>query len=107
MENKSKIVLSICVVLLGVVVLLESIFAQQYLPHPFGVLLAITGAAVFLFSLALAIAFDYSSGGYECRRCSHRFTPTFGAYIWSMHTVTTRYLKCPKCGKKSFCKRKL
>lgn len=107
MKNKTKIVLSICAVLLGVVVLVESIFAEQYLPHPLGLTLIITGASIFLFSLALAIAVDYSAGGYECRRCGHRFTPTLGAYICGMHTVTTRRLKCPKCGKKSFCKRKL
>ncbi len=34
MKNKLKIVLSICEVLLGVVVLVESIFTQQYLPPP-------------------------------------------------------------------------
>ena len=107
MKNKLKVVLSICAVLLGVVVLVESIFAERYLPHPFGLTLIITGASIFLFSLALAIALDYSSGDYECRHCGHRFVPTPGAYIWAMHTVTTRHLKCPKCGKKSFCKRKL
>lgn len=106
MRNKVKIILSIFMVLLGVVVLIESIFVQQYLPNPFGPLLIITGVVIFLVSLALAIAVDYSVGGYECRRCGHRFTPTLGAYIWSMHTVTARRLKCPKCGKKSFCKRK-
>ena len=32
---------------------------------------------------------------------------TLSAYILGAHTLTTRYLKCPHCGKKSFCKRKL
>lgn len=107
MKGKLNIVLSICAVLLGVVVLVESIFAQQYLPRPLGLTLIITAASIFLFLIALAISLDFSSGGYECRRCGHRFTPTFGAYIWAMHTVTTRRLRCPKCGRKSFCKRKL
>lgn len=107
MKNKLKIMLSICAVLLGVVVLVESTFAYQYLPHPVGLMLIITSVLIFLLSLVLAIAVDYSTGYYECRHCSHRFTPTLSAYIWGMHTITTRRLKCPKCGKKSFCKHKL
>lgn len=106
-RNKLKSVLSVCTVLLGAVVFVESVFAKPYLPNPFGLTLIITGAAVFMLSIAIAIALDYSSGDYECRRCGHRFVPTLGAYILGVHTASKRYLKCPKCGKKSFCKRKL
>ncbi len=106
-KNKLRIVLAVCVVLLGVAILTESIFTYPYLPHTLGLTLIITGATAFLFSITMAVALDYVSGDYECRQCGHRFVPTLGAYIWAIHTPTTRRLKCPKCGKKTFCKRKL
>ena len=106
-KNKLRIVLAVCVVLLGVAILTESIFTYPYLPHMLGLTLIITGATAFLFSITMAVALDYTSGDYECRQCGHRFVPTLGAYIWAIHTPTTRRLKCPKCGKKTFCKRKL
>lgn len=106
-RSKVKIILSVCAVLLGVAILTESIFAAQYLPNQLGIMLVITGVAAVLCSIVAAVALDYSSGDYECRLCGNRFVPTFGAYIWAVHTATTRHLRCPKCGKKSFCKRRL
>lgn len=49
---------------------------------------------------------DYEAGIYECRNCGHAFKPTFKAYILGAHTLTTRCLKCPNCGKSTWCKRK-
>lgn len=103
MKNKLKIMLSLFAGMVSWVVMVESAFAYQYLPQPLGLTLIISSVLIFLLSLVL----DYFSGNYECRHCSHRFTPTIGAYIWGMHTITKIRLKCPKCGKKSFCKKKL
>lgn len=49
---------------------------------------------------------DYNCGVYVCRHCSHTFKPTFKAYLFGAHTITRRYLKCPKCGDKTWCIRK-
>lgn len=104
--NKFKVAFSICAVLLGTVLLIECTFAEKYLPKLFGITMLLTGFSVFVIAIFAATALDYSVGDYECRSCGHRFVPTFGAYIWGIHTMTTRHLKCPKCGKKSFCKRR-
>ena len=55
----------------------------------------------------IAAVLDMKSGPFECRHCKTRFVPTAGAYIAGPHSLTTRYLKCPACGKKSYCKRRL
>ena len=55
----------------------------------------------------IAAVLDMKSGTFECRHCKTRFVPTAGAYIAGPHSLTTRYLKCPACGKKSYCKRRL
>ena len=50
---------------------------------------------------------DRKIGYFECKNCGHRFEPTFWAYVNGMHTPTKRYLKCPKCGKRTWCKRRM
>ena len=52
----------------------------------------------------LACYFDNESGIFECKHCGEKFVPTLGAYIMGIHTPTRRYLKCPHCNKKSWCK---
>ena len=55
----------------------------------------------------VAAALEMKSGTFECRHCKARFVPTASAFVAGAHTLTTRYLKCPECGKKSFCKKRL
>lgn len=57
--------------------------------------------------IGVAAALEMKSGTFECRHCHTRFVPTAGEYIAGAHSITTRWLKCPECGKKSFCKRRL
>ena len=57
--------------------------------------------------IAIAAIFEMRSGTFECKHCHTRFIPTSKEYVAGMHSITTRYLRCPHCGKKSFCKRRL
>ena len=41
---------------------------------------------------------------YLCPHCRHKFQPSFWVAIVSIHVNSDRYFKCPRCGKKSFCK---
>ncbi len=41
---------------------------------------------------------------YMCPSCRHRFHPPFWVAMVSIHVNSDRYFKCPRCGKKSFCK---
>ena len=40
---------------------------------------------------------------FSCPACGKRFVPTLRAYILGPHTFRKRRLKCPHCGKKSWC----
>ena len=62
---------------------------------------------VFFGGIFVCTHLDYDSSIYECRHCHTRFKPSAGAYIMGMHTITLRHLKCPECGKRSWCKRRL
>ena len=41
---------------------------------------------------------------YVCPTCRHKFHPSFWVAMVSLHVNSDRYFKCPRCGKKSFCK---
>ena len=57
--------------------------------------------------IGLACVLEKEAGVYECKHCGERFVPTMKAYLFATHTPTSRNLRCPKCGKKSFCKKRL
>ncbi len=60
---------------------------------------------IFAAGLSVAVYGELKSGYYKCARCGERFVPTLGAYIAGPHIGSTRKLKCPKCGEKSWCRK--
>ena len=49
---------------------------------------------------------EIDAGYYECKKCHYRYVPK--SYFTAMiapHMHTTRYLRCPKCNKKSWSKK--
>ena len=63
------------------------------------------GFVMFLAGCFCALRIEQVAGYYECKHCGHRYVPTFKAITFAMHMARTRYLKCPKCGKKSWQKK--
>lgn len=55
--------------------------------------------------LGFAIRIEQVAGYYACKKCGHRYVPSFKNVLWSMHMGRTRYMKCPKCGQKSWQKK--
>ena len=107
MKNIIKILLSVCILLISLILIMISASLFEFLPIEWSVLLVTLSTVTFIITLIAAILLDYSAGDYECRKCGKRFKPTLGEYVWGAHTLTTRYLKCPHCKEKSFCKRRL
>ena len=50
---------------------------------------------------------ETKTGYYQCSECGHKYVPTYKASIWSPHMGTTKYMKCPECGKRSWQKKVL
>ena len=42
------------------------------------------------------------AGYYECGKCHNKYIPTYKSVNLAPHLGRTRYMKCPKCGKKSW-----
>ena len=62
---------------------------------------------VFLIPCFYALKLEVSVGSYKCKKCGHEIVPTYSEALWAMHRGTTRYLKCPNCKNKSWCKKVL
>ena len=45
---------------------------------------------------------EVEAGYYECNNCHHRHIPSYQEALFAPHMSTTRYLKCPKCGKRTW-----
>ena len=62
---------------------------------------------VFLIPCFYALKLEISVGAYKCKNCGHEIVPSFSEALWAMHKGTTRYLKCPNCKKRTWCKKVL
>ena len=60
---------------------------------------------VFLIPCFYALKLEVSVGAYKCKNCGHEIVPTYSQALNAMHMGTTRYLKCPKCQKRTWCKK--
>ena len=67
--------------------------------------LIMTGFIPFIIMILFAMRIEQKAGYYECEHCHHKYVPTFSSVLWAMHVNRTRYMKCPKCGKRSWQKK--
>ena len=108
MKSKHKLVLSIVgiVIILAIIVLIAVLAENKVISEKVSEILSIALTIPLLLVCLYAGRIDYESGLFECRKCGHIFKPTKSEYIWGLHSITTRYLKCPKCEEKSWCIRR-
>lgn len=60
-----------------------------------------------LIGIGFTIIIEKDAGYYMCEECKHKYIPTFNSVLFAPHMGRTRYMKCPKCGKKSWNKKTL
>lgn len=71
------------------------------------IVLIVIGFITFIFGMINALKIEQVAGYYECSECHHKYVPTYKSVFLAMHMGRTRYLKCPKCNKKSWNKKVL
>ena len=67
--------------------------------------LVIIGVVPILIAAPFMIKIEQTAGYYKCDKCGHRYVPKYLSVFVAMHMGTTRYMKCPKCHKKSWQKK--
>ena len=109
LEKKNKTIWSSMWVIMTVSItaLIAGLFIAGFLiPEGVWQLVTILGiCVVFLIPCFYALKLEVSVGAYKCKNCGHEIVPTYTQALNAMHMGTTRYLKCPKCNKRTWCKK--
>ena len=69
------------------------------------IVLIVIGVVPFLIGMVYALRIEQVAGYYQCAKCGHKYVPTYRSVFFAMHINRTRYMKCPKCHKKSWQKK--
>lgn len=69
------------------------------------ILLFILAFVLLIIGVSFALKIETETGYYECQNCHNKYVPKYSSVYFAMHFGTTRYMKCPKCGKKSWQKK--
>ena len=108
-ENKQKILLTTMIGVIStitfVTLLLVVCFYTDVITLPIKMVLMVIAISVFGVGLYVAMWGDRKIGYFKCRNCNQLFTPTFMQYNMGMHLLSTRYLKCPHCKTRTWCKK--
>ena len=109
LERKNKTIWTSmwAIMIVSITVLFAGIFIAAFLipegPLQLVVILAI--CIVFLIPCFFALKLEVSVGAYKCKECGYEIVPTYSEVLWAMHRGFTRHLKCPKCNKRTWCKK--
>lgn len=110
-ENKKKAILTIITGVIAIVAFITLIIVvavyTEVIALPVKIILVCIACGIFIPGLIVAMEGERTVGYYKCKACGELFVPTFGEYTFGMHILATRHLRCPKCGKRTWCKKVL
>ena len=95
------------ILVVSVIGLLACITAAALLipEGPLQIVVILGAVVLFLPACFYALKLEVSVGAYKCKKCGNEIVPTYAQALNAMHMGFTRYLKCPKCQKRSWCKK--
>ena len=111
LEKKNKTIWSSmwAIMIVSMTALIAGIFIAAFL-IPEGVWQLVTILCVcvlFLIPCFYALKLEVSVGAYKCQNCGYEIVPTYKEAMTAMHRGFTRHLLCPKCNKRTWCKKVL
>lgn len=71
------------------------------------VILMLSVSFLWFIAMFICLKFESSTGYHECKNCHHKFKPTFKQVFFAAHIGYNRKLRCPECGRKTWCKKVL
>lgn len=106
-KNKKLLNIEILISIPAVAIGLALVFLASYanIPTYVRITLIVLGLILIFSVCFIAIRIEQTVGYYECGKCHHKYIPTYPSTLWAPHTGRTRYMKCPKCNKRSWNKK--
>lgn len=102
------------IIVVGVVASLAMIIAGTIIAlkngenDPLAVVLIVSGCVIVVAAALIGLGIEVKTGYYECAECGHIYKPSsLLKTAFAIHMNTTRYMKCPKCGKRCWQKKVL
>lgn len=101
--------LEIVLGIIAVLPLIAAVIAASVIPMEEWKADLLVGLSVIplLIAAPFAIKIEQKAGYYQCKECGNRYVPKYFSVFFAPHLHTTRYMRCPKCGKKSWHKKVL
>ena len=110
-EENDRMLLTLEVVIgvLSTIVLLAPVFVGALVPMENWkrIVVAFSGFVPGFVGFFFATKLEQVAGYYECQSCGHRYVPTYRAVNMAAHMGRTRHMKCPKCGARTWQKKRL
>ena len=110
-ETKNKTIWTSmwAIMIVSMTEMIAGIFVARFLiPEGVWQLITVLGLCVVFLPLCFyALKLEVSVGSYKCKDCGCEIVPTYSEALNAMHMGFTRYLKCPKCNKRTWCKKVL
>lgn len=108
-SDKHLLALEWVVGIFSMIILFVPIFLAAFLPLEdwLRVVLLFSGFIPAIVGFSFALRIEQVAGYYECAHCKHRYVPDYKTVCRSAHMGRTRYMKCPRCHKKSWQKKKV
>ena len=108
-KNRQMLRTEYWIALPAVIAGLVMVFVASFVAMPAWLrIVLIAFALVMIFAVAfIAVGIEQKAGYYECQKCGHRYVPTYWQTNLAQHAGRTRYMKCPKCGKRNWQKKVL
>ena len=108
-KDKQLLSLEIFIGILVSIILFACVFVASFakIKDIYRLLLIVVGFIPFIIGIAYCLRIEQTAGYYECRKCHHKYVPTYLSVLWAAHVNRTRYMKCPKCNRYSWNKKVL
>ena len=109
LEKKNKTIWSSmwAIMIVSMTALIAGVFIAAFLiPEGVWQLVTILGVCVMFFiPCFFALKLEVSVGSYKCKNCGYEIVPTYKEAMMAMHRGFTRHLVCPRCNKRTWCKK--
>ncbi len=108
-EDSIKFILTLEIVIgfFASIILFTAVMISSFIDLPtwIRILIIVIGFIIFIIGIHFCLLIEKDAGFYECKHCGCKHIPTYKQVLWSMHSGRTRFIKCPKCNKKSWQKK--
>lgn len=108
-RDKELLLLEIFIGVFVSIILCASILIVNYIAMDnwLKIIIVLSAAIPFTIGVLYALRIEQIAGYYECSNCHHKYIPSYKTILFAMHINRTRRMKCPRCNKKTWHKKKI